>query len=105
MARTVHMPWGWLILSILADDRDATSLPDIYASIEELYRDLLSNEQSDIINPNLLKTNLRYGDRPKYQHAVRSCLSAYRKQGLVERVAKGTYQLAAVGKMRSQEYQ
>ena len=103
MTRDENIPWDWLLLGILDEAGGETTLKNIYASIEELFRD---TEEKDIkpINPRLRKRNPEYGNRPIYQHTVRGCLSAYKKRGLVERIGRGIYRLTDMGLKRLREY-
>ena len=98
------MPWEWLILAVLGDGQEA-SLEDIYISIEEMYHDLKTQDGTQMINPDLFKVDLRWGDRPRLTHAVRASLSKFKKAGLVEHVARGIYRLTKVGKERLRWYQ
>ena len=78
MRRRKHMPWCWLILSTLRDDE--TTLEEVYISIEEMHHDLEAQDRTEMINPHLLEVDLRYGDRPKLTHSVRTHLTSSRKQ-------------------------
>jgi len=78
-------------------------LRDIYDSIEK--ESAASEETSSkIVRPGLFSVNPKYGDRPIYQHTVRGCLAAYRKQGLVDRVGRGVYRITDEGLNRLEWY-
>lgn len=97
------MPWGWLLLGILEDCGGSATLQKIYRCID---RDMAVREEEDssIIDARLLQHNLRYGDRPIYQHTVRGCLSSFRKRGLVERIGRGVYRMTEAGSRYLEEY-
>ena len=99
MIQQAHIPWDWLILGILADAHHEVKLPDLYNRIEDQYHKMLQ-DKIQLINPSLLDVNLAYGDRPKFQHAVRAALSIYSKKGWVERVDRGVYRLTDKGSAR-----
>ena len=103
MVRGENMPWCWLLLGILNDSGGMATLQDIYASIEE---ELTKSEKADpkIINARLFEKDPRYGDRPRYQHTVRGCLAAYRKQSLMERIDRGVYRITDAGLNRLKWY-
>ena len=92
-----HIPWQWLILGILDDFNNTATLRTIYENIEKQHFEMKA-DGIEMINPFLLKVNLDYGDRPKFQHAVRGCLSNYKKHGWVERIGRGVYRLTEKGK-------
>ena len=104
MVRSKHMPWGWLILAILAD-KQFTSLQEIYSSIEEMQDDIKTEYNMDMINRALLNVELAYGDRPKYTHAVRAAISNLKKAGYVEQIDRAVYSLTPSGKQRLNWYQ
>ncbi|OGO40052.1 MAG: hypothetical protein A2147_07080 [Chloroflexi bacterium RBG_16_57_8] len=97
-----YMPWQWLLLGILDDSGGTAALSNIYASIEEAMRS--DQPVPQIIRVHLITVDPKYGDRPRYQHTVRGCLAAYKKQGLVERVDRGIYRLTQAGGERLQYY-
>lgn len=99
MARQEHIPWQWLILGILDDFHNTAKLQDIYERIEKEHYEMLP-DNTQLINPPLLNVNLAYGNRPKFQHTVRGCLSIYTKKGWVERVDRGVYRLTEKGNAR-----
>jgi hypothetical protein len=103
MARGENMPWGWLLLGILGDSRGTATLQQIYARIE---RDSAESGKTDpkIILPRLFTKNLRYGDRPIFQHTVRGCLTAYKKKSLIERIDRGVYRITDAGRNRLEWY-
>ena len=103
MVKGVHMPWGWLILSILNDGE--TSLPEIYESIERQYQEIQEDDGTLLINPELLAENPKYGPRSKYTHTVRGYLSRFKKSGLVKHVGRGIYRLTDLGKERLKWFQ
>jgi DNA-binding transcriptional regulator PaaX len=99
MIEEEHIPWQRLLLGILDDHREQATLQGIYADIEEQYYDM-KNEGTELIKPELFKINPRYGNRPKYQHTVRGCLSRYKKCGWVIWIDKAIYRLTDKGKER-----
>ncbi|MBI2328980.1 MAG: hypothetical protein HYU85_05025 [Chloroflexi bacterium] len=102
-----HMPWPWLILGILDDHDGQASLQEIYFDIDDQYHEN-KPEGTELINPALLKVSRMYGERFKYTHTVRGCLSNYVKRGLVEHVGKGRtgiYRITDVGLNRLTWYQ
>jgi len=95
-----HIPWQWLLLGILDNyPSHKATLHDIYIRVEEDYQDFIKNG-TQLIKPKLLDVERKYGDRPKYQHTVRGCLSSYKKHGWVNRIDKAIYQLTDEGKKR-----
>jgi len=96
------MPWGWLILAILSDGQ--ASLERIYCSIEETHDDIKAGEGTLVVNPSLFEEDPKYGNRPKYTHAVRSYLSKFKKAGWVEHVDRGIYRLTEAGEGRLKWY-
>lgn len=103
MTRGENMPWCWLLLGILKDSGGTASLQDIYASIEE---NVAESEETDakVINSRLFAEDSNFGPRPKFQHTVRGCLSAYKKRGLMERIDKGLYRITDAGLNRLEWY-
>ncbi len=103
MVRDEHMPWCWLLLGILKESGGVATLAHTYRRIET---DITGQKEgeSPIIDPRLFRHNLKYGDRPIYQHTVRGCLSLYEKQGLVERIGRGTYRITEAGLRRLDSY-
>ncbi len=99
-----HMPWPWLLLGILQHSNGQATLQDIYGHIEEDYHEIKKGS-TELIRPTLLKVDQRYGERPKYTHTVRGCLSNYVKRGLVKRVDRGVYQITDAGLNRLTWYQ
>ena len=77
----------------------------MYDSIEEESTESGKTDPK-IINLRLFRKDLRYGDRPIYiyQHTVRACLSAYKKQGLVEQIDRGVYRITNAGLDRLEWY-
>ena len=99
MTKEEHIPWQWLLLGILDDAHGQATLKEIYTIIDEQYQDM-KQDGTELIKPALLNSDLRYGDRPKYQHTVRGCLSSYKKLGWVNRIDEATYQLTDEGLKR-----
>ncbi len=100
MTKEEHIPWQWLLLGILDEHHGQAKLKDIYADIEEKNNDA-KKDGIELINQELLKIDLRYGNRPKYQHSVRSHLSGYKKKrGWVIWVDEAVYRLTDQGKKR-----
>jgi hypothetical protein len=99
MVRQEHIPWQWLILGILDDFHNTAALRDIYERIEKQYLEIKA-DGTQLINPSLLQVNLDYGNRAKFQHSVRACLSGYKKKGWVERIDRGVYRLTEKGRER-----
>lgn len=103
MTRDENMPWRWHLLGILKDSGGTATLQEIYARIE---KEFVDSNKSDpkIIHPRLFTEDIRYGNRPKYQHTVRGCLAVYRKGGLVKRIDRGTYRITDEGLNRLEWY-
>jgi len=99
MPKEEHIPWQWLLLGILDDFHGQATLQDIYVCIEEQYHDM-KKDGTELIKSELLDKDFRYGDRPKYQHTVRGCLSSYKKCGWVNRIDRATYRLTDEGLKR-----
>lgn len=97
------MPWEWLLLGILDDSNGQATLQDIYICIEKQCHEI-EREGSKLIDSRLFGKDLKYGNRPIYQHTVRGCLSAYKKRGLVEQVDRGIYRLTDAGLKHLKEY-
>lgn len=103
MARVENMPWEQLLLGILEESGGQADLEQIYASIEAEYHEIAKDSEY-IIAPRLLEIDPKWGNRPIYQHTVRGCLSAFKKRGLVERVARATYRLTDAGAKSLKEW-
>ena len=90
--------WDYVVLQALSDE-ESMNLKDIY--------DLIDGELKDgSINPQLFNVDLRWGDRPKYTHVVRSTMSSLRMRGMVEHVGTGRtgrYRITAAGRQRSKK--
>jgi len=99
MIKEEHIPWQWLLLGILDDSRGQATLQDIYIRIEEQYHDM-KKDNTELIKKKLFEIDRRWGNRPKYQHTVRGCLSNYKKHGWITRVDKATYRLTDEGLKR-----
>jgi peptide deformylase len=100
MIKEEHIPWQWLLLGILENSHGhQATLQDIYIRIEEDYHDF-KKDGTELIKPKLLDKDFRWGDRPKYQHTVRGCLSKYEKLGWVNRTDRATYRLTDEGLKR-----
>jgi chromosome condensin MukBEF MukE localization factor len=87
--------WDYVVLQALSDE-ESMDLKDIYALIDKDLKD-------GSINPQLFNVDLRWGDRPKYTHVVRSTMSSLRKRGMVEHVGTGRtgrYRITAAGRQR-----
>jgi len=91
------IPWDWVILGALRTGSEA-DLSEIYDTI-----DLVKKAGSSIISVKLFDIEPRWGERPKYYHAVRAAVSSLRKLGMIERVARGRYQITDVGRDRLEE--
>jgi len=103
MARGENMPWAWLLLGTLSELGGTTTLQEIYSRVEDA---CANSKETDpkIVLPRLFNINPRYGDRPIFQHTVRGCLSAYKAQGLVERVDRGVYRITDKGRKQLEWY-
>ena len=99
MTKEEHIPWQWLLLGILDDFRGQATLQDIYTRLEEDYHDM-KKDGTELIKPELFEIDRRYGNRPKYQHTVRGCLTNYKKLGWVNRIETATYRLTDEGLKR-----
>jgi hypothetical protein len=100
MTKEEHIPWQLLLLGILDDLHGQATLQEIYACIKEQCPEM-KKDGIELIKPELLDTNHRYGDRPKFQHTVRGCLSNYRlKHSWVTRLDRATYRLTDEGLKR-----
>ena len=87
------MTWDQVILIPLRDGKPA-QLKSIYRGIGDQLRD-------GYINPDLFNPNLRYGDRPRYTHAVRAVMKSLEKRGMVRHIGTGKtgiYQITDKGK-------
>lgn len=83
-----RMPWDLVILRALHEGREK-ELRDIYENIEQYSFD---------INSKLLDVEPKWGNRPKYQHTVRSTISNLIKNGKIERLGRGQYIITNDGK-------
>jgi hypothetical protein len=99
MTMKEYVPWQWLILGILDERSSQIELQDIYIEIEKR-NDELKKVGSELINQDLFEIYPGYGNRPKYQHSVRSHLSSYRKKGWVSKIDRAIYLLTDEGKKR-----
>lgn len=97
-----HMPWEWLLLSIIT--QRPLSLTSIYKDIEEQYKDTKAESGFNIIAPRLFEVDGRWGERPDYQHTVRSFLTGMVRNGLATRVDRGTYGITDAGRKRLAQY-
>src|SRR5438093_1161774 len=98
MARDKNMPWESLILGILEEGNQ--ELQQIYASVERQYEDIYKADGINLINSDLLRVEPQWGDRPVFQHTVRSCLSRLVRLGLVHHPERGLYTLTEPGRPR-----
>ena len=93
-----HLPWEYLLLSILSEGQK--ELREIYTDIEEVQHDIGAETNSRIVNPGLFDVDVRYDNRPKYTHTVRSYLTKLTNSGRAERAGRGLYRITQAGRDR-----
>jgi restriction endonuclease Mrr len=76
--------WNRAILSAMIDG-SATTNEEIYQAVEDNWVD----------DPMLEVT--RWGNRPRYQHTVRSTLTNVTRAGLARRMSRGVYRITDAG--------
>ena len=79
--------WQYTIREILTHARGEADLKDVYRSLEDNFP-LDSDDTKET----------RFGDRPAYQHVVRSVMSNLKKRGDVVWVSRGRYRLTDQGR-------
>ncbi len=90
-------PWDYVVLVALRSGLEV-DLSKIYDTIWQV-----TKEGSSVVNPELLETEPRWGERPKYYHSVRSAVSSLTKRKMIERISRGKYQITEVGRKRLKE--
>jgi hypothetical protein len=83
--------WEYHILEKLYELGGSACLKDIYSAIENDHSFRLSVEQ---------RRRTVYGNRPAFQHQVRSHVSNLVKKNQVTRVKRGCYELTTEGEAR-----
>lgn len=83
--------WGTILLRIISDSGKILKLQDIYRKLENGNYKKLS--EKDL-------TPTRYGNRPVYQHQVRSHLSNLKQYEFLKNVSRGVYEITQIGRNR-----
>lgn len=98
MENKQHKPWHYLVLKALEGLDGKTDLKSMYAVMEDWWTDRHDGENEVLFNPELFGPEPSWeGGRPKYRRIIRKEFTLLVEDGLVDRVARGVYQITDSG--------
>lgn len=98
MENKQYKPWHYLVLKTLERLDGKANLKSMYSDMEVWWDDRHDSANEDLFDPELFGPEPSWeGERPKYRRIIRKEFTLLVKDGLVDRVARGVYQISDNG--------